>query len=170
MPKLISFFVLILVVALVFAPAVKAQDQPANPPQTPAQDQPANPPQTPAPVKDTVLKLKVTYNGADGAVDETHKILIFVFDQPEIGEGSMPVAFGTIAENGGVASFTLYATPVYIAVSYDKQGGYDFTGPPASGSPVAIYTKEPPAPAPIALAQGETTEVAMEFDDTARMP
>ena len=175
MPKLICLFVLILAAALVLAPVVQAQDQPTKPTEPPAQappaqEQPANPPQAQAPAKDTVLKFKVTYKGADGPVDETHKILIFVFDQPEIAGGVMPVAFGTVSENGGTASFTLYANPVYIAVAYDKPGNYDFTGPPASGSPVALYTKEPPAAAPIALTQGETTEVSMEFDDTGRMP
>jgi hypothetical protein len=176
MSKTITILLIILAAALVSASAVQAQDQPANPPQTqPPAEQvqpPANPPQTqPAAPKESVLKLKVTYKGAEGAVDETHKIWIFVFDQPEFQNGNvMPINAGSIAANGGVASFTLYQSPVYIVVAYDKPGDYDFTGPPASGCPVGMYTKEPPAPAPIALEPGKDTEVEMEFDDTVRMP
>ena len=82
----------------------------------------------------------------------------------------MPIKFESLAENGGTLSMTFTVTPVYVAAVYDKPGGYDFSGPPASGCPITIYTKEPPAPAPIAIDPGKTTEVTVQFDDSIRMP
>ncbi len=139
--------------------------------ETPAQQPKPDQVQPPAQSQEGTLKLTVKYNGAEGPVDQTHKLLIFVFDSPNIGTGdTMPIKFETLAENGGTLSMTFTVTPVYVAAVYDKPGGYDFTAPPASGSPATIYTKEPPAPAPIAIEPGKTTEIELQFDDSIRVP
>jgi len=117
------------------------------------------------------LKLTVKYTGTEGTVDQTHKLLVFVFDSPEIGTGgTIPIKFETLAENGGTLSMTFTVTPVYVAAVYDKPGNYDFSGPPASGSPATIYTKEGQGPSPIAIEPGKTTEITVQFDDTIRVP
>lgn len=128
------------------------------------------PKQEQAPPQEGTLKLTVKYTGSEGPVDQTHKLLVFVFDNPNIGPGAMPIRFETLAENGGSLSMSFTVTPVYVAAVYDKPGGYDFSGPPASGCPITIYMKEPPAPAPIAIEPGKTTEITVEFDDTIKMP
>ncbi len=117
------------------------------------------------------LKLTLKYTGADGPVDQTHKLLVFVFDTPEMTTGQvMPIKFETLAENGGTLSMGFTVSPVYVAAIYDKPGGYDFTAPPASGCPVTVYAKDGQGPAPIAIEPGKTTEISMQFDDTIRMP
>jgi hypothetical protein len=137
-----------------------------NQEQQPKQDQ-----APPAQNQEGTLKLTLNYTGTDGPVDQTHKLLVFVFDSPDIATGQvMPIRFDSLAENGGILSMTFTVSPVYIAAVYDKQGGYDFTGPPASGCPATVYTKDGQGPAPIAIDPGKTTEINMQFDDSTRMP
>jgi len=117
------------------------------------------------------LKLTVKYAGSDGPVDQTHKLLVFVFDTPDMTTGQvLPIKFETLAENGGTLSMGFTVTPVYVAAVYDKPGGYELTGPPASGCPLTVYAKDGQAPAPITIEPGKTTEISMQFDDTIRMP
>ncbi len=117
------------------------------------------------------LKLTVKYAGSEGPVDQTHKLLVFVFDSPNIGTGeTMPIRFETLAENGGTLSTAFTVTPVYVAVVYDKPGGYELTGPPASGCPATIYMKDGQGPAPIPIEPGKTTEINLQFDDSIRVP
>ena len=155
-----------LAVMMVLALSLPAwgQDTQAQQPKS-DQAQPSAPPQ------EGTLKLTVKYTGSDGQVDQTHKILVFVFDTPNMTTGQvMPIKFEALAENGGTLSMGFTVTPVYVAAVYDKQGGYDFTGPPTSGCPVTVYAKDGQAPAPITVEPGKTIEVSMEFDDTVRMP
>jgi hypothetical protein len=115
------------------------------------------------------LNLTVTYKGK-GDVDDTHDIFVWLFDNPNIGAGSKPIAVGVLKKNGGVVQFTeLAVTPVYVAVAYDEKGDYDGTqGPPPPGTPVAIYSTDGQGtPAPIDV-KG-TANVAMTFDDSQRM-
>lgn len=118
------------------------------------------------------LKLMVKYTGSEGSVDQNHKLLVFVFDSPNIGTGeTMPIKFDALTENGATLSMPFTVTPVYVAVVYDKTGGYDFSGPPASGSPATLYmTPESQGPAPIAIEPGKTTEINLQFDDSIRVP
>ncbi|MFB3905345.1 MAG: hypothetical protein ACE15E_17990 [Acidobacteriota bacterium] len=151
-----------LVVALVLAVSAStwAQDTQAQQP-NPGQAQP----------QEGTLKLMVKYTGSEGPVDQDHKLLVFVFDTPDMTTGQvMPIRFETLAENGGTVSMGFTVTPVYVAAVYDKLGGYDFSGPPASGCPVTVYAKDGQAPAPIAIDPGKTTEIELQFDDTIRMP
>ena len=115
------------------------------------------------------LNLTITYKGK-GDVDDTHEIFVWVFDNPNIGAGSQPIASGVVKKNGGDVRFAdLAVTPVYIAVAYDEKGDYDGTqGPPPPGTPVAVYSTDGQGtPAPIEVK--ETAQVSMTFDDSQRM-
>ncbi|RPJ58549.1 MAG: hypothetical protein EHM23_17185 [Acidobacteria bacterium] len=162
--KRMTLIGLAVVALLAFSVTVWAQDTQAQQPQA-QQAQPS--PQS----QEGTLKLTVKYNGTEGAVDQTHKLLVFVFDSPNIGTGdTIPIKFDGLAENGGTLTMPFTVTPVYVAVVYDKTGGYDFTAPPASGSPATIYMKDGQGPAPIAIEPGKTTEIDLQFDDSIRVP
>ena len=84
------------------------------------------------------------YKGA-GTVDREHKIWIFLFDNAEIGAGSMPVATMALEKNGGTATFkAVPVNPVYVAVAFDDRGTYDGTaGPPPPGTSSASWSSCP---------------------------
>ena len=114
------------------------------------------------------VKVKVTYTG-QGNVDQTHQLWIWLFDTPDIGPGAMPVAQLSLAQNGGAVTFSeVGAAKVWIAAAYDEKGGSTGEGPPASGSPIGVYTTGTPAPAPVT--PGAPGEVLLTFNDSLRMP
>lgn len=161
--SVLAAIVMILTVAL-SVPAWAQESQAQQPKPEPAQPNAQN--------QEGTLKLTVKYTGAEGPVDQTHKLLVFVFDSPNIGTGeTMPIKFDALAENGGILSMPFTVTPVYVVSVYDKTGGYDFSGPPASGSPAGLYvTADSQGPAPIAIEPGKTTEINLHFDDSIRVP
>jgi hypothetical protein len=114
------------------------------------------------------LRVKLTYSGP-GTVDTTHGIHVYVFDTPEINEGSMPIAMDSVYENGGEVTFNyITQSPVYLAATY---GDFDpMSGPPPSGAPVALYKPgDVNMPTPIPM---DKDKVAVEFtfDDSMKMP
>ncbi len=118
------------------------------------------------------LKVKLHYTGA-GTVDDKHKIFVFLFDSPDFVQGNvMPVGAQNAAAKDETVTFSgIEKSPVYVVAAYDPTGGYDGqSGPPPSGSSLGLYTKEPPAPGPIAIDEGKTVQVDLPFDDTAKMP
>ncbi len=119
------------------------------------------------------LEVQVKYTGP-GTVDESHAIYVFVFDTPNIQAGSIPVAYSKVTTNGERAKFAaLTASPVYIAATFDEQGGYDpaASGPPPSGSPAALYSADGTgAPSGVELESGKGTQIDFEFGDAFRMP
>lgn len=117
------------------------------------------------------LKVKLHYTGA-GTVDDKHKIIVFMFDSPDFAQGNaMPTGMQMAAAKDGTVTFSATASPVYVASVYDPTGGYDGqSGPPPSGSSLGMYTKEPPAPGPIAIEAGKTVEIDVSFDDSQKMP
>ena len=68
--------------------------------------------------------MTVTYSGK-GEVSAKNEISIFLFTDPNITEASMPVAVGTVEENGGHFLFKGLPPVVYIAVVYDDAGNYN---------------------------------------------
>jgi hypothetical protein len=118
------------------------------------------------------LKLKLSYTGT-GTVDEKHKLYVFLFDSPDFikGEQIPPIGAQSASAKSETLTFTVTTSPVYIVAAYDIAGSYDGqSGPPPSGSPVAVYSTEPGAPAPIKIEAGKTAEVELAFDDTIKMP
>ena len=113
------------------------------------------------------VKVSVTYKGK-GAVDANHRIWVWLFDTPDIGPGSMPIAESSIDSNGGVATFDgIDAKRVYIAVAFDESGTMNGNAPPPSGSPMGILLRKDGAPR--SVAPDEDT-VSVMFDDSQRMP
>ena len=115
----------------------------------------------------TSVSVTVKYTGA-GAVDDSHRIWVWIFDNPAIGPESIPIGEQSIAKNGGIATFSTTTRQVYIAIAYDEKGGFIGQAPPPSGSPVAMYGMNGPDDTPQPVTPGE--KVAITFDDMMRMP
>jgi hypothetical protein len=123
--------------------------------------------QQPAPAATGSLKVTVKYTGP-GQVNKTHPIWIWAFDTPEIGPDSVPIATQTVAESGGVASFSGLIPRVWLAVAYDEKGGYDGnSAPPPSGTPVWVHAIDGQS---VAVETGPDAAVTLTFDDKMRMP
>jgi hypothetical protein len=118
------------------------------------------------------LRVKVHYKGS-GAVDEKHKILVFLFDSPEFGHSNvMPFAVMSTPSKDGTVTFNDVAkSPAYVGSVYDPSGGYaERQGPPPSGSSLGWYSTTPGQPAPVKVEAGKTVNVEFTFDDTVKMP
>jgi hypothetical protein len=133
--------------------------------------------QAPAPAKSEVKALKVTvsYQGK-GKVDKNHGIYLFLFNTPDFvtNPGSaMPIAFQAVYANDDAVTFSaLSGENVYLTAAYDEAGNYSIqSGPPPSGSPVALFRPgDPQAPTPVKLEENKTVEITFSFDDSIRMP
>jgi hypothetical protein len=114
------------------------------------------------------LKVTVTYKGT-GTVDASHEITVWVFDNPNIGADSVPVATEVITTNGGSVSLSGLPKEVYLAAAFDEKGDYDGTsGPPPPGTPITIYGEMGAAKA--VATGGADAAVTVSFDDSMRMP
>jgi hypothetical protein len=110
---------------------------------------------------------------ASGSVDQDHKIWIWLFDNPntDTWADSVPVAIGSLTENGAVYKFAGLPKQVYFAVAYDDKGGYDGTaGAPPPGTPIAIYGMAAGGGAAAVDTGGDEAAVKTSFDDSMRMP
>ena len=113
------------------------------------------------------VKVMVNYKGK-GTVDAKHRVWVWVFNSPDIGPGSMPIAEASIDANGAVATFEgIDAERVWIAAAFDETGSMSGNAPPPSGSPVGIFTG--PDGAPKSVVPGEPA-VVLTFDDSFRLP
>jgi hypothetical protein len=113
------------------------------------------------------VKVSITYQGK-GTVDAQHRIWVWLFDTPDIGPGSMPIAEVSVAANGGTASFDgIDAKQVWIAVAFDESGTMSGNAPPPSGSPIGVLVSADGTPR--SVVPGEDAAV-MTFDDSQRMP
>lgn len=114
------------------------------------------------------LKVTVDYKGS-GDVDASHEIFVWVFDTPNIGADSVPIASDVVTANDASLSFSGLPKEVYLAAAYDEKGDYDGTsGPPPSGTPITIYGDMGVAKA--IPTGGADTAVTVTFDGTVRMP
>ena len=99
----------------------------------------------------TDLAVTLTYKGK-GTVDANHKLVAWIFNDPNITSNSRPIATQSTDKNGDTVTFkNAPATPVYVFAVYDEKGGYDgLSAAPEHGLPCAFYTKAPKgAPAPV---------------------
>lgn len=118
---------------------------------------------------DDTVKVTVKYNGK-GPVNEKHRLWVWLFDNPQIGPGSIPIAEMALDKNGATATFPrVAATQVWIAVAYDEGGGFTGQAPPPPGSPIAMYGMKGPDSAPQPVTPGGKGAVSISFDDTVRM-
>ena len=118
------------------------------------------------------VSVKVSYTGS-GAVDEHHKILVFVFDSPDFMQGGvMPIGVKAASKKEDTVTFSSLAPEkVYVAAIYDPKGEYDgISGPPPQGSSAGLYATDPGVPAPVKLEAGKTAQIAFSFDDSVKMP
>jgi hypothetical protein len=115
------------------------------------------------------VSVTVKYTGK-GTVDDTHKIWVWLFDTPEIGAGSIPIAEESLAKNGGTVSFAnVTAKQVYIAVAYDEKGGFAGQAPPPPGSPIALYGAKAAEDKAQPVVPGAKGSVALTLTDAQRM-
>ncbi len=122
------------------------------------------------------LQVRVEYTGS-GAVDESHKIYVVLWDSPAFVDESshgqvMPIELKPVNSKVGTAVFNNIAkTPAYISVAYDPNGQWDgASGPPPSGSSLGLYSKSPGKPEPIDVEPGKKAKVEVSFDDSIKMP
>ena len=121
-----------------------------------------------APQADAV-SVTVKYTGK-GEVDAKHQLWVWLFEDPNIGAASIPIAERSLDKNGGTATFTnVSAKQVYVAVAYDEGGGFQGNAPPPPGSPIALYGAKGPDGSPQALTPGPKARVTMTFNDAQRM-
>ena len=114
------------------------------------------------------LKVTVDYKGT-GSVDASHEIFVWVFDNPNIGADSVPVASDVLTTNGGSLNFSGLPQQVYLAAAFDEKGDYDGTsGPPPPGTPITIYGEMGAAAA--VPTGGTDAAVTVTFDGSVRMP
>jgi hypothetical protein len=124
------------------------------------------------PAAGRTLKVMLHYSGA-GAVDEKHKIFVFVFDSPDFiqREDAMPIANDSGTAKDATLTFSnVAASPVYLVAVYDPAGAYEGMSKPPTGSSLGIFSKTPGQPAPVTIEAGKTTQVDLAFDDTVKMP
>jgi len=112
------------------------------------------------------LDVTVTYSGK-GDVSTKNEISIFLFTDPNITEASLPVAVGTVEQNGGHFLFKDLPPVVYIAVVYDDTGTYNRDTAPPPGTPVMLYGMATGTPE--AVKPGKDAKVTVTFDDSNRM-
>ena len=113
------------------------------------------------------VKVTINYKGK-GAVDRQHRIWVWLFDTPDIGPGSMPIAELSIEGNGRMAEFEgVDSKRVWIAVAFDEGGTMIGNQPPPSGSPIGILLGTDGIPR--SVVPGEDA-VVLTFDDSQRMP
>jgi hypothetical protein len=119
----------------------------------------------------STLKVKLNYTGS-GTVDEKHKIYVFLFDSPDFVQGNvMPIATDSATAKDGTITFpNLDKSPVYVVSVYDPKGEYEAMSAPPSGASMGMYSKTPGQPEPVKLEPGQTAEITLAFDDTAKMP
>ena len=113
------------------------------------------------------VKVTVNYQGK-GTVDGAHRVWVWVFDTPDIGPGSMPIAEMSVGKNGEAAVFEVSHERVWVAVAFDEQGVMTGNSPPAPGSPIGIYASA--SGAPEAVSPGDKGAITLVFDDSQRMP
>jgi hypothetical protein len=118
------------------------------------------------------LAISVEYTGK-GAVDEAHRLWIWVFDNPDSSTwpDSTPLAVAMLTENGATHKFSGLSKQVYFGTAYDEAGGYDGTaGPPPAGTPISVYGMADRGMAQAVGTGGDDAAVKATFDDSFRMP
>jgi|GEM_PF-705970 len=121
------------------------------------------------------LEVMSHYKGA-GAVDESHKIYIVLWDTADFvqpGSNTMPIDIKPVSSKNGSVTFTnIKGSPVYVSAVYDPKGAWDAQSAPPSGSSLGLYSdsKEPGKPAPIDVKSGEPATIHLSFDDSYKMP
>jgi hypothetical protein len=115
------------------------------------------------------IQVDVNYTGS-GTVNASHKIYVALWDSVDFNGGPPAAVESLVSRKGTVTFSTVQRVPAYVSTAYDPTGAWDAQSPPPSGSSLGMYTKNPPNPEPIDVAPGKTVKVAVNFDDSARVP
>jgi hypothetical protein len=116
------------------------------------------------------VSVTVQYKGK-GTVDASHRLWVWLFDNPNIGPDSFPIGEQSTDKNGGTVTFpAVSATEVYVAVAYDEGGGFAGQAPPPPGSPIALYGQTGPDVKPQPVTPGANGKITVIFTDAVRMP
>jgi len=121
-----------------------------------------------AAVAATDVAVAISYTGK-GTVDANHKVLTWLFADPNVTANSRPVgAAQSLDKKTGTITFkNAPSTPVYVFTCYDEKGGYDgVSGPPPPGIPCTIYKKTAAGAATPVKAGGPVVKFA--FGDSDR--
>ena len=111
------------------------------------------------------IVVTVTYTGK-AKVDDTHEILVFLFDHAVPTEGSMPIAMQSTTKSGGTVTFKdVPVSPVYITMVFDEAANYAGDAPPPPGAPIGSYQKDGK---PIPVTPGPDAKIKVSFDDSVR--
>ena len=95
----------------------------------------------------TDLPVTISYKGK-GAVDASHKLIVWLFADPNITSASRPITHQIATKNNETLVFKDVAAPVYVFAVYDETGSYDgVSGPPPPGIPAAPYRTAAKGPA-----------------------
>ena len=114
------------------------------------------------------VKVTIHYKGK-GKVDASHKLWVWLFDTPNIGPGSMPIAQVAIDKNDLDAVFDGVAVEkVWVAVAFDESGTMAGDAPPPTGTPIGILLGKESGP--MAVVSGSKDAAVLTFDDSQRMP
>jgi hypothetical protein len=133
--------------AMTIAAAALLVLQPAAAKPAPQKPQP-KPAAAAAKTAPTDLPVTISYKGK-GAVDVNHKLIVWLFAEPNITAGSRPITHQIATKNNETLTFKDVTTsPVYLFAVYDTTGTYDaVSGPPPAGVPAAPYRKAATGPA-----------------------
>ena len=113
------------------------------------------------------VKVTIHYKGK-GKVDASHKLWVWIFDDPNISAQSSPLDQGSIDKNDAEYVFDGVATStVYIAAAFDETGAMNGEGPPPTGTPIGILMVDGK---PAGITPGANGTATLTFDDTMRMP
>ncbi len=115
------------------------------------------------------LKVTVDYTGT-GTVDATHEIFVWVFDNPNIGADSVPIASDVATANGGRAEFQRPAQGGVPGSSLRREGRLR-----RHVGPAALRARPSPSTATWAWPRryrpaAPTPPSTVTFDATVRMP
>jgi hypothetical protein len=131
-----------------------------------AQARQATPPAAAAATNDVTVT--ITYTGK-GAVDDAHSIVTFLFAEPNVGPTSRPLGPPQIVtKNGQTVTFkNAPGSAVYVLAIYAEKSPYDGrSGPPPTGTPIGMYSKD--GKAPTAVTPGPKTAIKLTFNDAKR--
>jgi hypothetical protein len=115
------------------------------------------------------LQVQLHYTGS-GAVDANHKIYVGLWDSADsLASGAPPVSVQPAASKNALVTFSnVQKVPVFVSVAYDPTGKWDAQSAPPAGTSMGLYSKAPPKPDPIDIADGKTARITLSFDDSVK--
>ena len=115
------------------------------------------------------IQVDINYTGS-GTVNANHRVYVALWDSSDMSGGPPVAVLSVNSKKGSVAFSDVQKVPAYVSAAFDPTGAWDAQSPPPSGTSLGMYSKNPPNPEPIDVAPGKTVQVAITFDDSAKVP